>query len=119
MERQLSAAQRDKLFLQKSKEEKEFRCEMAKAFKESNSIFAESIKAISSSMTALASSMQRSVDMSVSQSRQRAAIPVSQPAMISNVMQHGNYIEQNTIQANHAFMMPDIVDDDRQTFYQF
>jgi hypothetical protein len=119
MERQLSAAQRDKLFLQESKEEKEFRCEMAKAFKESNSIFAESIKAISSSMTALASSMQRSVDMSVNQSRQRAPIPVSQPAMISNVMQHGNYIEHNTIQANHAFMMPDIVDDDRQTFYQF
>ncbi len=118
MERQLSAAQRDKLFFEEGKEEKEFRHEMAKAFKESNSIFAESIKAISSSMTALASSMQRSVDMSVSQSMQRAAIPVSQPAM--NVMQHGNYIEHNTVRRNRAFMMPEnVFDDDRQTFYQF
>ena len=120
MERQLSAAQRDKLFMQEGKEEKEFRREMAKAFKESNAIFAESIKAISSSMTALASSMQRSVDTSASQSRQRATLPVPQPAMISNVMQHGNFIENNNVQAPHPFMMAEnIIEDDRQTFYHF
>ena len=120
MERQLSAAQRDKLFMQEGKEEKEFRREMAKAFRESNTIFAESIKAISSSMTALASSMQRSVDMSANQSRQRATLP--QPAVMSNVMQHGSYIEHinNNIQAPHQFMMPEnIIEDDRQRFYQF
>ena len=61
------AAQRDKLFIQEGKEEKEFRREITKAFK-------ESIKAISSSMTGLASSMQRSIDMSASQSRQRATL---------------------------------------------
>ena len=119
MERQLSAAQRDKLFLQEGKEEKEFRREMAEAFKESNSIFAESIKAISASMTALASSMQRSVDMSTNQSRQRATLPVPQPAMISNVMQHGNFIEHNNVQAPHPFTMPENIIDDRQTFYHF
>lgn len=106
--------------MQEGKEEKKFRREMAKAFKESNSIFAESIKAISSSMTALASSMQRSVDMSASQSGQRATLPVQQPAIISIVMQHGNYIEHSNIQARHPFMMPEnTVGDDRQTFYQF
>ena len=52
MERQLSAAQRDKLLMQECKEEKEFR-------KESNNIFAESMKAMSTSMMALASSMQK------------------------------------------------------------
>ena len=71
-------------------------------------------------MTALASSMQRSVDMSANQSRQRATLPVPQPAMLSNVMQHGNYIKCNNIQASHPFTMPEnIVEDDRQTFYQF
>ena len=71
-------------------------------------------------MTALASSMQRSVDMSASQSRQRATLPVPQPAMISNVMQHGNFIEHNNVQAPHPFMMAEnIIEDDRQTFYHF
>ena len=58
MERQLSAAQRDKLFLQDEKEEKEFRREMCKSIKESNSVFAELLKAMSPSMTVLASSLQ-------------------------------------------------------------
>ena len=65
MERQLSAAQRDKLFEDEDEEEeKEFRREMYKSIKESNSVFAESLKAMSSSMTVLASSLQRSVELS-------------------------------------------------------
>ena len=67
MERQLSAAQRDKLF---QKEEKEFRREMYKSIKESNSVFAESLKATSSSMTVLSSSLQRSVELSAMAQRQ-------------------------------------------------
>ena len=47
MERQLSAAQRDKLLMQESKEEKEFRKHLSSSLKESNNIFAESMKAIS------------------------------------------------------------------------
>ena len=53
MERQLSAAQRDKLLMQESKEEKEFRKDLSSSLKESNNIFAESMKAMSASMTCL------------------------------------------------------------------
>ena len=62
MERQLSAAQRDKLLMQESKEEKEFRKDLSSSLKESNNIFAESMKAMSTSMMALVSSMQRSIE---------------------------------------------------------
>ena len=62
MERQLSAAQRDKLLMQESKEEKEFRKDLSNSLKESNNIFAESMKAMSTSMMALASSMQKSFE---------------------------------------------------------
>lgn len=48
MKRQLSGAQRDKLLMQESKEEKEFRKGLSNSLKESNNIFAESMKAISS-----------------------------------------------------------------------
>ena len=51
--------------------EKEFQCEMAKAFRELNTISGECIKAISSSSTTLVSSLQRSVDMFANQSQQR------------------------------------------------
>ncbi len=64
MERQLSAAQRDKILLQESKDEKEFRSELTKSLKESSAMFAESMKAMSSSMAALASSMQKSFEQS-------------------------------------------------------
>jgi hypothetical protein len=64
MERQLSAAQRDKILLQESKDEKEFRSELTKSLKESSAMFAESMKAMSSSMAALASSMQKSFEHS-------------------------------------------------------
>ena len=62
MERQLSAAQRDKLLMQESKKKKEFRKELSNSLKESNNIFAESMKAMSTSMMALASSMQKSFE---------------------------------------------------------
>ncbi|CAB4008826.1 Hypothetical predicted protein [Paramuricea clavata] len=64
MERQLSVAQRDKLLMQESKEEKEFRKDLSSSLKESNNIFAESMKAMNASMMAIASSMQRSFEHS-------------------------------------------------------
>ena len=63
MEWQLSAAQCDKLFLRDEKEEKEFRRELCKSIKESDSVFAESLKAMTSSMIVLASSLQQSVEL--------------------------------------------------------
>ena len=94
MERQLSAVQRDKLFLQDEKEEKEFRRELCKSIKESNSVFAESLKAMSSSMTVLASSLQRSVEFSTMTPRQTTdQTPVSFAQALPTVFQHGNYIE--------------------------
>ena len=63
MERQLSAAQRDKVLMQDSKEEKEFRNNLVKAMQESNALFAESMKAMRSSMVALAQSLQKSTEM--------------------------------------------------------
>lgn len=44
MERQLSLAQRDKILLQESKDEKEFRSELSTSLKESNALFAKSMK---------------------------------------------------------------------------
>ncbi|XP_028390641.1 cubilin-like [Dendronephthya gigantea] len=61
-ERQLSAAQKDKLLMQEGQKEKKFRCDLLRSLKESNNIFAESVKAMSDSMMALASSMQRSIE---------------------------------------------------------
>ena len=46
MECQLSAAQRDKILLQESKDEKEFRSKLSKSLKESNALFAESMKVV-------------------------------------------------------------------------
>ncbi len=63
MERQLSAGQRDEIIMQDSKEEKELRNDLKKAMQESNAFFAESIKAMSSSMVALAQSLQKSTAM--------------------------------------------------------
>lgn len=96
MERQLSAAQRDRLFLQDEKEEKEFRRYLCRSIQESNAVFAESLKAISSSMAILASTLQQNV--------QQPTMPMNpktptQPTLLSGqqyiptVFQHGNYIE--------------------------
>ena len=64
MERQLSASQRDKILMQESKDEQQFRKEISNSLKESNLLFAESLKAISASMTAIASSIQKSCESS-------------------------------------------------------
>ena len=40
--------------------------------------------------------------------------------MTSIVMQHGNFIERNNVQAPHPYVMAkNIIEDDRQTFYHF
>ena len=47
IERQLSAAQRDKMFIQESKDEKDFRRQLSQSVKESNVLFANCINAMS------------------------------------------------------------------------
>jgi hypothetical protein len=101
MEWQLSAAQRDKLLMQESKEEKEFRKDLSNSLKESNNIFAESMKAMSTSMMAFASSLQKSFEHGVGAGTAAGPQYINHmaPAYIpghmqhtSNVIQQGNYI---------------------------
>ena len=93
MERQLSAAQRDKILMQESKEEKEFRKDLSSALKESSKILLESMKAMSSSMMALASSMQRSFEHGAGPQyiNNLSYIPNNMQTM-PNVIQQGNYV---------------------------
>ena len=90
MERQLSAAQRDKILLQESKDEREFRKELTKSLKESSAMFAESMKAMSSSMAALASSIQKSFDPAT-------RFPYTQPSVPQVHHMGSNYIYQNSV----------------------
>ena len=122
MERQLSAAQRDKLLMQESKEEKEFRKELSNSLKESNNIFAESMKAMSTSMMALVSSMEKSFEHSASPQYINHMAPTHISGHIQpmpNVIQQGNYIYSPATQ--FASMAPhrNTSDDDdceQQTF---
>ena len=81
--------------MQDSKEEKEFRNDFVKAMQESNALFAESMKAMSSSMVALAQSLQKSTEM-MSQEQ----IPREFP----NQYQHMPYVYQNGNYINHQDM---------------
>ena len=103
MERQLSAAQRDKILLQESKDEKEFRGELSKSLKESNALFAESMKAMSGSMAALASAMQKSFEHSA-----RSSYVPSAP----QVHQGTNYIYQPPVPVGqHFFRQQNVYDE--------
>lgn len=93
MERQLSAAQRDRLFLQDEKEEKEFRRDLCRSIQESNAVFAESLKAMSSSMAILASTLQQNVQQPTMPMDPRTPTQLSGQQYIPTVFQHGNYIE--------------------------
>ena len=63
LEKNLSASQRDQLFMKEMKNESEFRHEMADAMRESNKSFSESIKEISKSMTELSKGFCNSMEM--------------------------------------------------------
>ena len=62
LECQLSAAERDKLLINKSKEEAMFRKEMTEAIKESNLTFIRAMETFGTSMTAVAQSLSKSVE---------------------------------------------------------
>jgi hypothetical protein len=119
MERQLSAAQRDKLLMQESKEEKEFRKHLSSSLKESNNIFAESMKAMSASMMALASSMQRSFERGVAPQYINHMAPAHISSHIQpmpNVIQQGNYIYNPA--APFPAMAPGRNDSDNEDYEQ-
>ena len=115
MERQLSAGQRDKLLMEEGKEEREFRKELSKSIQESNTLFADSLKAMSSSMVALASSMQKSIDfmaqsMAFSQQQHQPYAP--------NVVQHGNYINHQDMGVPPSFSR-NLEQEEEERYYQF
>ena len=63
LERQLSAAQRDKMLLEDSQEDAMFRRDIASAMRESNETFAHSMQQMSSSIALLAQGMNRSLEV--------------------------------------------------------
>ena len=63
LERQLSAAQRDKMLLEDSLEDAMFRRDIASAIRESNEMFAHSMQQMSSSIALLAQGMNRSLEV--------------------------------------------------------
>ena len=74
LEKNLSAAQRDKMLLQEAKEDAQFRKELAQAMHESSVSFSESIKDISKAMTDLGAGMCRSIEM-LSRAFQQPHVP--------------------------------------------
>ena len=63
MERQLSSSQRDKLLFDKSKEDSQFKRDIAEAIRESNQTFAQSMQQMSQSITFIAQGLGRSMEM--------------------------------------------------------
>jgi hypothetical protein len=85
MERQLSAAQRDQLLLQESKEDSKFKRDMTKAIKQSDQTFANAMQQMSQSIVQVVESLTQSMKVFVRGSGQ----PVMQPVMQS-MMQRNN-----------------------------
>ena len=63
LQKNLSAAQRDKILIDESKEDARFRKEMAEAIKESTKCFSESVKCMSESMVQMTSTIGRSMEV--------------------------------------------------------
>eukprot|EP00112_Aurelia_sp_Birch-Aquarium-sp1_P013134 Seg2779.1 transcript_id=Seg2779.1/GoldUCD/mRNA.D3Y31 product="hypothetical protein" protein_id=Seg2779.1/GoldUCD/D3Y31 len=63
MERQLSAPQRDQLLINESKEDAQFKRDIAEAIRQSNATFAESMQQMSQSITEVAHGLTRSIEM--------------------------------------------------------
>ena len=63
LERNLSAAQRDQLFMQEMKNDAEFRKDLLQTVRESNDCFSNSIKEIPKSMSDLSKGLCASVDL--------------------------------------------------------
>ncbi len=79
MERQLSAAQRDQLLLQESKEDSKFKRDMTKAIKQSDQTFANAMQQMSQSIVHVAESLTQSMKVFIQCSGQPVMRPVMQP----------------------------------------
>ena len=86
--------------MEEMREEREFRKELSKSIQESNILFACSLKTLTSSMADLASSMQKSIELtSQSYSSQQQHQFYSQ-----NFVQHGNYINHQDMRSHSPFI---------------
>ena len=63
LEKNLSAAQRDKLSLQEAKDDAQFRKELAQSMNKSTEVFAKSVEQISNAVTNLGNGICRSIEM--------------------------------------------------------
>lgn len=63
MERQLSAAQRDEILMNESKEDAQFKRDIAEAIRQSNETFAQTMQQMSNSILQVANGLTRSVEM--------------------------------------------------------
>ena len=63
LERQLSAAQRDQLFLKESKEDSQFKKDIAEAIKQSDQTFANAMQQMSQSIVQVAQGMTQSMQI--------------------------------------------------------
>ena len=82
LEKRLSAAQREQIFLNESKEDAQFKKDMAEAIRESNKTFADSIKAVGQSLTDIGTAKCRSIE---------ALSKAMQPSFNQNVLYHRNH----------------------------
>ena len=88
MERQLSAAQRDQLFMQESKEDSQFKKDMTEAIKQSDQTFANAMQQMSQSIVQVAEGLTHSMKVisqgfmqpvMQSNNQQQAFTPYQQP----------------------------------------
>ena len=63
LQRNLSAAQRDKMLLDEAKEDAQFRKDMTEALRESTESFSKGVKEISSAMLGVGAGMSQSIQM--------------------------------------------------------
>ena len=63
MERQLNSSQRDKLLLDESKEDSQFKRDIAEAIRESNQTFVQPMQQMSQSIMFIAEGLARSIEM--------------------------------------------------------
>ena len=82
LERQLSASQRDQIFINESKEEAQFKKDIAEAIRQSNQTLGQCMQQMSMSILQVAQGMTRSVEvMSQAMVNQNVQSPYQQPAM--------------------------------------
>ena len=89
LERNLSAAHRDQIFIKETKNDAEFRRDLAQAMRESNECFSDSVKEISKSITELSKGLCSSMEML------SWAVCVQQPALQQQQPMHQNLFYQN------------------------